>query len=56
MAKLQTLNREAGKVSEFLLACKLYIRIRMRVIVVEEQVQWVYCMCRESQQIFEKKM
>jgi len=34
-------NREAGKVSGFLMACKLYIRMRIRELTVEEQIQWV---------------
>jgi len=41
VAKLQTLNREAEKVSEFLTACKLFIRMRMREATVEEKTQWV---------------
>ena len=34
-------NRDTSKISEFIMACKLYIRIRIRDISVEEQVQQV---------------
>jgi len=41
MAKLQTFDRTSSKVSGFLSACKLYIRMRLRELSVEEQIQWV---------------
>ena len=34
-------NREAGKVSGFLMVCRLYIRMRIRESTIEEQIQWV---------------
>ena len=34
-------NREVGEVSGFPTICRLYIRMRMRDMEVEEQVQWV---------------
>ena len=34
-------NETSSKVSNFVTACKLYIRIKMREAVVEEQIQWV---------------
>jgi len=41
VVKLQTFNKTPLKVSRFLLACKLYIRMRLRKSMVEEQIQWV---------------
>ena len=38
VAKLQVFDRSLEKVSEFIIACKLFIRIRMREEVVEEQI------------------
>ena len=34
-------NETSSKVSSFVMACKLYIRMKMREAVVEEQIQWV---------------
>ena len=39
VAKLQIFNGKASKVSGFLMAYRLYIRIRIRDMVVEEQMQ-----------------
>ena len=36
--KLQTFNGEVSKVLDFLAVCKLYIRMRMRDVLVEEQM------------------
>jgi len=41
IAKLQIFDETAGKISGFLTAYKLFIRISMREAVVEEQIQWV---------------
>ena len=38
MTKLQTFDRTLSKVSRFLSACKLYIRMRLRESLVEEQI------------------
>jgi len=32
-------NREASKVGGFVMACKLYVRMRMKEIIVEKQIQ-----------------
>ena len=41
MAKLQIFNKKAGKVLGFLTAYKLFIRMRIRDMMVEERIQWV---------------
>ena len=41
VAKLQMFNGEVSKVLEFLIAYKIYVRIRMRETVVEEYIQWI---------------
>jgi len=41
VAKPQTFDKTLSKVSRFLSVCKLYIRMRLRELSVEEQIQWV---------------
>ena len=41
VAKLAIFNGEAGKVGGFIMACRLYIKMKLRGNTVEEQVQWV---------------
>jgi len=41
VAKPAIFNGEAGKVGEFIIACRLFLRIKLRGATVEEQVQWV---------------
>ena len=41
VAKLAIFNGEVGKVGGFIMACRLYLRMKMRGTSVEEQVQWV---------------
>ena len=40
MVKLQIFDEVANKVSGFLIACRLYIRMKMRNVTVKEQIQW----------------
>lgn len=39
MAKPQVFDKALGKVLRFVMACKLYLRMRMRGVVVKKQIQ-----------------
>ena len=41
VAKPQIFDGALGKVSEFVITYKLYVRIKIRGVVVEEQIQWI---------------
>ena len=41
VAKPAIFNGEVGKVGGFIMACRLFLRMKLRGVTVEEQVQWV---------------
>ena len=41
VAKPPIFNREVKKVGDFIIVCRLYLRIKLREAIVEEQIQWV---------------
>ena len=41
IAKPLVFNKEVEKIGGFIIACKLYLRIRIRRAMVEEQIQWI---------------
>ena len=41
VAKPAIFNGKAGRVRGFVIACRLYLRMKMKEAIVEEQVQWV---------------
>ena len=42
IARLSLFDRKASQVKEFVIVCKLYIRMRIRDEKVEEQVKWIF--------------
>ena len=48
VAKPAIFNREVGKVGGFILACKIYIKNKMREDTMEGQVQWVLSYVQEG--------
>jgi len=41
VAKLAIFNGEVERIGGFVIVCRLYLRMKMREVTVEEQVQWV---------------
>ena len=39
IAKLLVFNEKAGRVGGFIIACKLYLKMKIRKAIVEKQVQ-----------------
>ena len=38
VAKPPVFNREAGKIGEFIIVCRLYLKMKMREAMVEERI------------------
>jgi len=57
MAKPAIFNGEAGKVGGFIMACRLFLRMKMKRNTVEEQVQWVLSYIqRESADVWKENV
>ena len=41
VAKLPMFNENTSKMGEFITAYRLYLRMKMRGAIVEEQIQWI---------------
>jgi len=41
VAKPAIFNGEVGRVGGFVITCRLYLRMKIKEVTVEEQVQWV---------------
>ena len=41
MVRSQVFDRISSKVSEFVIVYRLYIRMKIREMIVEKQIQWV---------------
>jgi len=41
MAKPSVFSKEAGKVEGFIVACKLYLRMKIKEGTIEKQIQWI---------------
>jgi len=48
VAKPAIFNRKAERVGGFVIACRLYLKMKMREATVEEQVQWVLSYVQEG--------
>ena len=47
MAKPPVFNGEASRVGDFIMAYRLYLRMRIRRVTVDEQIQWILLFVQE---------
>ena len=48
MARPQEFDGSSGRVAGFITVCKLYIQMRIRGALVEEQIQWMLSYVQEE--------
>ena len=41
ITKLSLFNGKVSKIKRFVIVCKLYMKMRMREMMVKEEIQWV---------------
>jgi len=41
VATILVFNGEVEKVEEFIIVCRLYLKMKIRNITIEEQIQWI---------------
>ena len=57
VAKLAIFNRKTEKVREFITACRLFLKMKLRGAMVEKQVQWVLSYVQgESTDVWKKNV
>ena len=47
MAKPQVFDGTSSQILEFVTVCRLYIKMKMREVAVEEQIQWILSYVQE---------
>ena len=47
VAKLPIFNGDVSKIADFIIVYKLYIRMKIRKVLVEKQVQWILLYIQE---------
>jgi len=56
VAKLAIFNREGGKVGGFIIACRLFLRMKLREAMVENKYSGFSHTCREDLQMYGRRM
>jgi len=41
ISKPPVFSKEAESAGKFIMACRLYLRMKMREVMVKEQIQWI---------------